>query len=59
MQNFNILAFHCSGGDWFEFCFVGNPEDRFCHAKAHILMQLIMEYLVTLECAGHDMLQAF
>ena len=27
--NFNYLASLFSRGDWFESCFVGNPEDRF------------------------------
>ena len=35
-QNFNFLASLCSWGDWFEYHFVGNPEDRFCRVDAHI-----------------------
>ena len=31
-----FLAILCRLGDWFEFCFVRNPEDRFCHVEAHI-----------------------
>ena len=34
--NFNFVANLCSGGDWFETRFVGNPEDRFSHHKAHL-----------------------
>ena len=34
----NLLQFSslCSRGDWFEYRFVRNPEDRFCHVEAHI-----------------------
>ena len=31
-----FLASLCSLGNWFESRFVGNPKDRFCHAKAQI-----------------------
>ena len=31
---FNFLASLGSWGDWFEYCFVGNPEDRFYHDEA-------------------------
>ena len=34
-QNFNILASLCSGTDWFESYFVGNPEDSFSCVKDH------------------------
>ena len=33
-QNFNFLASLLSRGDWFETCFVGNPEDRFSRVVA-------------------------
>ena len=33
---FQFLASLCSLGDWFETCFVGNPEDRFSRGEAHI-----------------------
>ena len=42
-RNFTILASLCSWGDWFESCFIGNPEDRFCHDKAHIITILTSE----------------
>ena len=32
----NFLASLCSGGDWFESRFVGNPEDRFCRDEAQM-----------------------
>ena len=31
----------CSGGDWFEPRFLKNPEDRFCHVKAHMVLDYI------------------
>ena len=31
----------CSWGDWFESCFVGNPEDWFCLIEAQIIEALI------------------
>ena len=36
-QNFTILSSVCGIGDWFESCFLGNPEDRFCCITAHML----------------------
>ena len=36
LQNFNFLASLCSWGDWFESCFVRNPEDRFGRIETHI-----------------------
>ena len=36
-RNLNFLASPCNWGDWFESCFVGNPEDRFCHIAAHMM----------------------
>ena len=35
IKTFNFLAIPCSWGDWFESCFVGNPDDRFCCVEAH------------------------
>ena len=37
-RNFNFLASLCSLGDWFESRFVGNPEDRFSHDEAQIII---------------------
>ena len=34
--NLNFLVSLFSWGDWFETCFVGNPEDRFSRDEAHI-----------------------
>ena len=34
-RNFDFLASLCSWAGWFEFHFIGNPEDRFCHVEAH------------------------
>ena len=35
-----LLASLCSRGDWFEFHFVENPEDRFSHVAAHLVSNL-------------------
>ena len=32
-QNFIFVASLCSWGDWLEFRFVGNPEDRVCYGQ--------------------------
>ena len=38
---FNFLASLCScWGDWFETCYVKNPEDRFSHEKVHIMIHM-------------------
>ena len=34
--NFNFLAGLCSLAGWFEYHFVGNPEDRFCFDAAQL-----------------------
>ena len=35
-RNFNFLAGLCSLAGWFEYHFVGNPEDRFCFDAAQL-----------------------
>ena len=37
-ENFNFLANLCGWGDWFDSGFVGNPEDKLCYNKAHIVV---------------------
>ena len=37
-QNFNFLASLCSWVGMLEHDLVGNPEDRFCCAKAHVIV---------------------
>ena len=38
---FNFLASLCScWGDWFETCYVKNPEGRFSHKKIHIMIHM-------------------
>ena len=39
-RKFNLLAGLCSWRDWFETCFVGNPEDKFSRDKACLLLTL-------------------
>ena len=46
-QNFNILASLCSGADWFESYFVGNPEDSFSHVKVHSRDQRVASLRLT------------
>ena len=36
-----ILASLCSCAGWFDHHFVGNPEDRFCHVEANIILTII------------------
>ena len=35
-RNFNFLAGLCSLAGWFEYHFVGNPEDTFCFDAAQL-----------------------
>ena len=42
--NFNFLASLCSWGDWFETCYVGNPEDRFSRDEAHLSFRICQFY---------------
>ena len=38
---FHFLASLFSWGDWFESCFVGNPEDKFCRVAAkHVSVRI-------------------
>ena len=37
--NLNFQASLCSWVDWFETCFVGNPEDRFSRVEAQIIYE--------------------
>ena len=56
----NFLASLCSWADWFESHFIGNPEDRFCPFKAHIV-SFIMYGLFLLPYMGviHNPKMAF
>ena len=46
---FHFLPSLCSWADWFESCFVGNPEDRFSRDEAHIWPNNFLKYY-TLFC---------
>ena len=44
MQNFSILTILGRSAGCFKSCLVGNPKDRFYHAKAHLLSALFCQH---------------
>ena len=49
--NFTILASLCSWASWFGYNLVGNPEDRFCHGEAHIVLLFHSQHGQNTKCA--------